>query len=208
MASSHSSTSSQGCILPDDLIHDILLQLPVKSLLRFKSVCKSWKSIITNHKFTIAHSRLTMHNFSSFLMVRSDKTLFSLSISLNPYGNTTDIKGKFVGLPSKLVLEDGFFYPLGSCQGLLCIYAFDNKKTRNIYLWNIATNICRCIKSPPIKPGYYRVLKCGFGFVSSTNDYKILLVIGYGSDSTRITIHVYSLRNDEWRELDIVWAPN
>uniref|UniRef100_M1DVJ5 F-box domain-containing protein n=1 Tax=Solanum tuberosum TaxID=4113 RepID=M1DVJ5_SOLTU len=38
---------------------EILLSLPVKSLLRFKCVCKNWGSLINNPSFTIDHLNLS-----------------------------------------------------------------------------------------------------------------------------------------------------
>ncbi|KAK4489385.1 hypothetical protein RD792_005194 [Penstemon davidsonii] len=35
----------------DDLLKDILLRLPIKSLIRFKSVCKHWQTLIKNPRF-------------------------------------------------------------------------------------------------------------------------------------------------------------
>ncbi|KAK9741635.1 hypothetical protein RND81_03G118700 [Saponaria officinalis] len=41
--------------LPQELIFDILSRLPVKSLLRFKSVCKRWYSMIHDNEFIAVH---------------------------------------------------------------------------------------------------------------------------------------------------------
>ena len=41
--------------LPLELIREILLRLPVRSVLRFKCVCKSWLSLISDPQFAISH---------------------------------------------------------------------------------------------------------------------------------------------------------
>ncbi|XP_024314338.1 putative F-box protein At5g15660 [Brachypodium distachyon] len=41
--------------LPEELIHEILLRLPVKSLLRFKSVSKAWRTTISGAFFIRSH---------------------------------------------------------------------------------------------------------------------------------------------------------
>ncbi|KAI8529405.1 hypothetical protein RHMOL_Rhmol12G0222400 [Rhododendron molle] len=43
--------------MPEEIIDEILVKLPVKSLLRFKCVSKSWCSIITSHGFILNHLR-------------------------------------------------------------------------------------------------------------------------------------------------------
>ncbi|XP_009765988.1 putative F-box/kelch-repeat protein At1g12870 [Nicotiana sylvestris] len=40
---------------PDDLITEIFARLPVKSLLRFKCVCRNWYSLITSSFFVRKH---------------------------------------------------------------------------------------------------------------------------------------------------------
>ncbi|KAL1814390.1 hypothetical protein ACET3Z_016964 [Daucus carota] len=64
--------------LAEDLIFEILSWLPVLSLLRCISVCKSWKSIISNPKFIQAHlaiSQQKQHPFSTLRVVtKSDES--------------------------------------------------------------------------------------------------------------------------------------
>jgi len=45
--------------LPQNLIIQILLRLPVKYLIRFKCVCKLWFSLISNPHFANSHFQLT-----------------------------------------------------------------------------------------------------------------------------------------------------
>ncbi|KAI3903336.1 hypothetical protein MKW98_031990, partial [Papaver atlanticum] len=42
-------------ILPQDIIFQILIWLPVQSLLRFKSVCRSWYALIRSSHFIQRH---------------------------------------------------------------------------------------------------------------------------------------------------------
>lgn len=37
--------------LPEEIVMEILARLPVKSLLRFKSVCRGWRAIISEPSF-------------------------------------------------------------------------------------------------------------------------------------------------------------
>ncbi|KAK6139711.1 hypothetical protein DH2020_026542 [Rehmannia glutinosa] len=48
--------------LPTDLIIDILLRLPVKSLGKFKCVSKQWLQLITDPHFISMHRELCLHN--------------------------------------------------------------------------------------------------------------------------------------------------
>ncbi|KAK7259382.1 hypothetical protein RIF29_24989 [Crotalaria pallida] len=54
-------------LLIDDLIIEILSWLPVKSLLQFRCVCKTWKSLISNPNFVKLHLRRSARNPYLFL---------------------------------------------------------------------------------------------------------------------------------------------
>uniref|UniRef100_A0A0E0A8K1 F-box domain-containing protein n=1 Tax=Oryza glumipatula TaxID=40148 RepID=A0A0E0A8K1_9ORYZ len=41
--------------LPDELVYEILLRLPVKTLSRSKSVCRTWRATISNPSFITTH---------------------------------------------------------------------------------------------------------------------------------------------------------
>ncbi|KAH9650910.1 hypothetical protein KPL70_026545 [Citrus sinensis] len=47
--SSETEIGKEGCrrYLPQDIVHNILARLPAKSMLRFKTVCKNWRDMIT-----------------------------------------------------------------------------------------------------------------------------------------------------------------
>ncbi|ERN20451.1 F-box/kelch-repeat protein At3g23880 [Amborella trichopoda] len=51
-----SRMASLACNLPQELMINILVLLPVESILRFKAVCKSWNQLLSSHSFKIAHS--------------------------------------------------------------------------------------------------------------------------------------------------------
>ena len=44
--------------LPDDVVGEVLLRLPSKSLARFCSVCRSWKHLISSPAFVESHQAL------------------------------------------------------------------------------------------------------------------------------------------------------
>ncbi|XLS98388.1 hypothetical protein HN51_041123 [Arachis hypogaea] len=72
--------------LPDDLLPEILLRLPVKSLLRFKCVSKSWLSL--NYSISDPHSEKKHFELEAActhrVMVIAPEALHALSIDSDP----------------------------------------------------------------------------------------------------------------------------
>ncbi|MCI13178.1 F-box/kelch-repeat protein [Trifolium medium] len=88
--------------LPFDVISEILSRLPVKSLLQFRCVSKSWKSLISHPIF--ARNHLNLSTTRHLLRLIYDKP---------------SSRGAFS------------HYTVGSCHGILCIanyHCFDDFK--------------------------------------------------------------------------------
>ncbi|KAE8797124.1 F-box/kelch-repeat protein [Hordeum vulgare] len=49
------ATVSSGGSLPDEMIMEVLLRLPVKSILRFRVVCRSWAALFSTEQFCNLH---------------------------------------------------------------------------------------------------------------------------------------------------------
>ncbi|KAL4607542.1 hypothetical protein ACB092_09G182700 [Castanea dentata] len=76
------SQSLLSQLLPDDLVYEILTWVPVKSLIRFRCVSKSWYSTITSHKFIKTHldrAKSSSNNNNEYLLYKSQ----GMSSSLN-----------------------------------------------------------------------------------------------------------------------------
>ncbi|CAK7324173.1 unnamed protein product [Dovyalis caffra] len=181
---------------PEDIIIEILLRLPVKSLLRFRSVSKQWFSLTTNPKFITTHLHHSTEN-PSLLIARRECVdfIFKTHISLLPNGSTR-LHGVHVpnmfGSPFNFVGSDG---------GLICI-----QLTPLIYfnyvLWNPATRQFRHI---PKSPTYFTHKTClafdAFGYSSETNDYKLLLIWYYQEEGV-YQAEVFSRRTGSWKVID------
>ncbi|TVU07320.1 hypothetical protein EJB05_47370, partial [Eragrostis curvula] len=53
---------------PEEILQEILIRLPAKSVLRCRAVCRSWRRLTSDPAFLVAHHRLqpTLHIISSF----------------------------------------------------------------------------------------------------------------------------------------------
>ncbi|OIT06506.1 hypothetical protein A4A49_08315 [Nicotiana attenuata] len=65
-------------VLPEEIVTEVLLWLPLKSLYRYKSVSKTWCSIISEHEFVKLHNGrnvgIVISNSSSFFQSRLSLT--------------------------------------------------------------------------------------------------------------------------------------
>ncbi|XP_074284043.1 putative F-box/kelch-repeat protein At1g13200 [Silene latifolia] len=128
----------QRSYLSDDLIiHEILTRLPVKSIIRFKSVSKQWYCTLSSSKF--ASFNLAKSPFShpcapvNTLFIMSDKDCYLFSY------DDDQISGNLEDNLDKLDIDFGekdYLILAGCCNGLVCL----SKPFGEYFcLWNPAT---------------------------------------------------------------------
>ncbi|KAK8523193.1 hypothetical protein V6N12_047721 [Hibiscus sabdariffa] len=214
--------------VPEVLVFEILHRLPVKSLTRFRCVCKPWSSSFQTPLFiTKHHNHHLRHNNLNLLLNRSHgnrlpyDTYFFSQLSTDK-GHNFSVK-QTVHLP---FFENFLFYPqfLGPCNGILCLSDFSDK----VALWNPSTrefkilpqSSIQCPPSASYIPYYsvYRDFGCsGFGYDSQTDDYKVVRFAiihfggydehdpgqGYLEFDPENKVELYSLRSDSWKEISL-----
>ncbi|KAJ9154402.1 hypothetical protein P3X46_027739 [Hevea brasiliensis] len=172
--------------LPPDIIIHILSRLPVKSLLRFKCVCKSWCSIISDPQFIRTHLNLarerlilTSPSLRSFYSVRYEENNDAIAVELD--------------FPVEKNSYDEVTY-FGSCNGLLCL----SPEPDTFLLFNPSTRESR--KVPKVKNDCFpfsryltRAFTHGFGYDHSVDDYKFVKI------ALGIYVLVYSLKTNTWK---------
>ncbi|XP_054795988.1 F-box/kelch-repeat protein At3g23880-like [Prosopis cineraria] len=116
-------------ILPQDIITNILKRLPVKSLIRFRCVCKNWKNLFKTASFIADHLHHTGSQTSSLLL-----------------GGANPIVPAYLGfVDQKMQVFEAQSAPLigsllgvntiGSSHGLVCL----QRNEASIFVWNPAT---------------------------------------------------------------------
>ncbi|KAH7568345.1 hypothetical protein JRO89_XS07G0279100 [Xanthoceras sorbifolium] len=182
--------------IPLDLIVEILCQLPVKSLLRFRCLSKEFRSMIDDRDFIRRHHNACLQtNSNRRIIARNNEgtTLFSLE-----FDSTTNViaAAKILDVP---IQNLRFGFPvIGSCHGLLALSPMDHQGHITAVLWNISTNKLRIL--PRIRGDSGDLFGCfGFGYDLASDDYKLVKIFGNQS-STKVI--VYSLRADSWRWIE------
>lgn len=113
---------------------------------------------------------------------------------------------------ASLACAEGIFI-VGSCNGLICLdFGFHMRLSYYIFIWNPSIRQLRGIPNPSVKgarnlckilnPPKFRKQEfiCGFGYVSKTDDYKIVNVTEE-KRSGRKRGHVFGLKAGTWRKI-------
>ncbi|KAI3669207.1 hypothetical protein L6452_40434 [Arctium lappa] len=191
--------------LPQEIIEAILRRLPAKSLGRFKFVSKPWRSLISNPEFIKTHLHLNNHHkINKLIIVSNMKSLYSVNINeVLQYLNSNDLSatGKELSFRPPSIRWEKI---LGSCNGL--VLAKDEDGT--IFLLNPTTQeISELLVFPSALPLGESFVMYGFGYDSSSDDYKVVSISFWDTDNehnpncTDMFVSVYSLRNNSWKKV-------
>ncbi|XP_010263252.1 PREDICTED: F-box protein At5g07610-like [Nelumbo nucifera] len=180
----------------NDLLSEILLRLPVKSLVRFKSVSKQWLSQISNPRFTHNHC---LRNPSSVSGLFLRISLISLPPE-KPNFDFISLDGKPTMAPFKSLMfsDDHEAIDLKqSCNGLLCCRSFRrNRGKHNYYIYNPVTKQYTTLPQP--KGISVFCIHLAFDPQKSPH-YKAVCVSKSDTNSESYQIEIYSSETGPWR---------
>ncbi|XP_059436068.1 F-box/kelch-repeat protein At3g23880-like [Corylus avellana] len=193
--------------LSEDLVTQILLWLPVVSLLRHKCVCKSWYALITNQYFVRKHVLHNKNNDSkkNILLLPKTTTLDYVvsmlsyeTLQVSQVSPTQPVYPPYFGIINTINV-------LGSCNGLICLLDIYSVL---LVIWNPATKKTKFVpESNPCSRYGADIDAIGFGFDAKTNDYKIIMLVSFSHPpyEEEVVIYqkeIYSLSADSWRKVD------
>ncbi|XP_062017941.1 F-box protein CPR1-like [Rosa rugosa] len=185
---------------PQEVITNILLRLPVKSLVICTSVCKSWGSMIKNSSFIRAHlSRTTNFNnlYGTHLLLLHGVSCRRYSRS---FGHHQSIHGlieevyslhydnhvfdEYCEIGFQSPIADGgmcneCFRVVGVCNGLLFLADDLSHFGYNFIIWNPSIRKLVTLPKPGLRyqtVGGYNACH-GFAFDAITNDYKVVRLV-------------------------------
>lgn len=204
----HDQTSGAMLNLPLDIFLDVLSRLPIGSLARCRSVCKTWRKIVHHPRFTaMHHARAVREEDDSFtsLVVH---IMFSSDLRILEHRREN---------PDNVMIAKPRFHPssfkfevVGSCNGLLCLS--DGLYYDPVYVCNpvigeyvILPGIC--------KRTNYDIVS-GFGYDEVGGEYKVIRMmfdsmdyVSEGMSSFKLEAEVYTLGSGVWRKLGDVPYP-
>ena len=186
--------------LPDDVVFDILARLPVKSLVRFRCVSKSWNSIITSPDFITTHMNLpkSLSNEKGYLLyVPKSEDRFNLYAQ----NLCIDVCSSDRTLTHISTFQVPFSaHMVGFCNGMFCLR---NHRCNVLYLWNPSIRKFKMISTPHLTHPSVPVA-IGLAYHSQNNDFKILgIVCARGYNAPPAEAEVYTLSTDSWKRVVI-----
>ncbi|CAN6332266.1 unnamed protein product [Urochloa humidicola] len=186
--------SSDTVDLPDEIMLEVLLRLPIKSIVRFRAVCRSWAALLSSEEFCSLHMAFTevkpsppkllfispAANFESTavyscsLLDHTDDCLFTLDYA----------RGNFVDVAP------------APCRGLTLLY---DAVAPAYYICNAATR--SVTRLPPCQDVPYAT--AGLGFDARTKMYKVVRFFqGKCHEKEAFKCEIYTLGGedgDRWR---------
>jgi len=188
--------------LPRDLWTEILVSLPVKSLLRFQCVCKSWKSLIYTPTF------ISMHTQHSESADNYTHLLHCSSYSKKPYQllQTDGSFNEFQELEYPCQMRGGDHRFVHDCKGLILFTTviqdgLDGNRFERLTLWNPAIRMSMTLPRPRIDVPVPKYCIHGFGFDQTSNDYKVLRMVCDMYTSFPPQVELYRLRTGAWETI-------
>ncbi|MCD7451387.1 hypothetical protein HAX54_011695 [Datura stramonium] len=191
------SSFNRVSFLPAELITEILLRLPVKSLLQFRCVSKSWLASISSPEFVKTHLSVSANNKEyrrHRLMLRFDPPYCSLQeCSFSSLLNESVTEAFDLDYPMKI--SNKFIWIVGSVNGLICL-AIEDKQ---LFLWNPSIRKFKKLPDSRATMKADSFFMYGFGYDEIHDDYRV--VVGFRSLGF-FKVEIYSLNSDSWRSID------
>ncbi|XP_021719061.1 F-box protein CPR30-like [Chenopodium quinoa] len=182
--------------LPEELLLEILAWLPSKTLLKFRSVCKTWCSFIDSSNFIPLH--LKRYNYNS------QKVTHHLIAIERSVGDGCNFTIRCCDTFNKIADLVEFPEPhsiSGNRNGLILLINGRN----SVRLWNPSIRKSLFLPHCPFASPWGRSRRCcvayALGFSPSSNDHKVLaiktIIRRFNDDAW---IAVYSLTDHLWRK--------
>ncbi|XP_050363642.1 F-box protein At5g07610-like [Argentina anserina] len=185
------SAAAEAIANMKEILTEILVSVPARSLVRFKCVSKHWYSLISNPKFCHRHTLQNSNpNISAFLFV--GKIEHESSLDCIRLGTHANVSGNpFIAL-SGLGLK-----VVQSCNGLfLCVPRFYERGLHDpIYVINPTTNQFLALSCPKGEVGNFVRYALAFD-PSKSSHYKVVCL-------SSNEIEIYSSETRTWRLLEI-----
>ncbi|KAH0995119.1 hypothetical protein GBA52_018983 [Prunus armeniaca] len=193
--------------IPEEVIHDILLRLPSKSLLKCTTVCKSWRSLIRSSAFIhthLSHAIIKSNNqnddaqllllvfqCNSVIALGSQPFISEYSKLVNPFVAYNELQGR---PKDNLDLRVRTVKVVETCNGLVCLH-----HRLTTLIWNPRIRKFVILPQGTVSASQYDPRSYSFGYDSRTDDCKVLRFVRERRVSC--AVELCSLARGSWRSV-------
>lgn len=145
--------SNATLYLPEESVLQILLRLPVRCLLRLKSVCKSWFFLISEPQFAKSHFDLAAAPTHRLLLRNLDNSNFQVNL----VDIENDSPDAVFNIPDPNPLSEDMVDVVGSCRGFLLLMDSSQRSCfhSHFIIWNPSTGLQKRFNKR-----FHKVLPC------------------------------------------------
>lgn len=182
--------------LPPEITIDILLRLPIESILSCKCVCKPWVHLVESPEFAELHLSKSVLGLAVFQGAGRSKPYRILEF-------VDELGPKNSAHYYNVVLRFNFPHHAhihSSVNGLLFMYDQDFWRPQNLFICSPITR--DYLKLPPARPDslfYHHT--CGFGVSKMTGQYKLVMIFRDCIEFAPPECEVYTLGTGSWRSI-------
>ncbi|KAK9068223.1 hypothetical protein SSX86_012334 [Deinandra increscens subsp. villosa] len=203
-----SSSSEATSYVPFEIQEQIIKRLPVKSLVRFRSVSKQWKSLIESSDFIIDHQTQQQkqprrnHLLIKYRCVEDwDDKYISIVNDASLPRHHSHLAAAAVPPLIDLVCDPSLLDC--SSHGLVCVHGYHYKRANKtlIVVWNPSIR-----KSVGVTVPSAGLVAVRFGVCPNTNEPKILRIIEQ-DHTLDFKTEVFALSTGTWRSLPPLCLP-
>ncbi|KAK1353430.1 F-box domain-containing protein [Heracleum sosnowskyi] len=188
--------------LPTKMLDEILCRVPVKYLLRCRSVSKGWCSLIDSTPFVKKQLKQALECNAGGLIINQGGQ-FYLAEDFRTSFDADDVVAEEISEPLKARISGADF--VGAANGLICV---SKNKMKEVYIFNPSTRKLKKVPGAPAEfPRSFHMAEtclCGFGYDHLNDDYKVVKIAEcYFQFRGKMAI-VYSLKTNSWKRIENV----
>ncbi|KAJ4834376.1 hypothetical protein Tsubulata_041186 [Turnera subulata] len=184
--------------LDADTIREIMVRLPVKSLLRFKCVSNEWNTLIRQPDFIACHLNRAISESKEekgHVFIFQDR--IGKFYCIKYFEGSSADEGRVVIREPRW--RPGFLRVRSCCDGLLLLTLQAPRRPTSALVWNPAISEFIDIPAPP--SAHNPTAIWGMGYDALGHDYKVVRAPSEYKDPSR-QAEVFSLKTKVWKTID------
>ncbi|EOA33966.1 hypothetical protein CARUB_v10021461mg [Capsella rubella] len=180
--------------LPLDLEEEILVRVPPRSLVRFRTVCKTWNTLLNNKRFANKQLPFARPEF----MLHTDHRTYSVSVNLNNEDPTTKVRNFYFDFTKIYGTDHHTYDDCGNSDGYFFLYQPYEFRPCGV-VWNPFFRQVRWIQTM-----VFSFNLCGMVYNGNGPDKSYNKIVGtsYCFEDDHQGIIMFDFETNAWKSID------